>query len=314
MHIKRDWGIFLILALLTIAIRLPSFIEPLDNDGGAIAYQARQIIRGEPLYGSHHPDHQLPGVFYTAALGFKLLGDNQISLKIIIIPFILACAWLLFIMGRSNADDLTGFLAAVFYILVSAQILLTGTMVKIEPFANFPITAGVLGTIILLRKDAPARQFFWVGVIGAICILYKPIFVTPLAVAGIGILATSWLERKKTSAWKTAFLRIIWMSVGLILPLTLVGAYFASIGLWNRLLLVFTLGVSWINNTDNMSAAWLPRPFGFSVFWMGANNLVLLLIGLLGIYRFIRRAIPLRNINGVTDLILAVCRRGYLVD
>lgn len=305
MLIKRDWYILLALVLLTIVVRLPSLIEPLDNDGGAIAYHARQIIRGNPLYSSHHPDHQLPGVFYTAALAFKLLGDNQLSLKIFILPFIIACAWLIFTMGRTIHSGLTGLVGAVFYILVSSQVLLTGTMVKIEPFANFPLTAGTLTTIMLLRKNAPARRFFWLGVLGAICILYKPIFITPMALAGIGILATAWLDRKQSNALKTVLHRLFWMLAGLSVPLMLTAFYFAALGLWDRLLLVFNLGVDWINNTDNMSASELPRPFGFPLFWMGVNNIALLLLGLFGLYRHIRRAFPIKGNGNVTNLILA---------
>jgi hypothetical protein len=306
MNKKQTWIVFFALAFLTVLVRLPSLIEPLDNDGGEIAYHARYIIRGEPLYGSHHPDHQLPGIYYTVALIFKLFGDHQVNLKLFLFPLIFACAWLLFLMGRSYVNDLTGVLGAVFYILVSAQVLLTGMMLKREPIANLPLTGGVLLTIILLHKNAPPRRFIWVGLLGAICILDKVIFVTPLVVAGVGILAIAWLERQQQGSLKTAVLRLAWMSIGLIIPLAATGAYFASLGLWDRLMLVFTLGVTWLNQTDQMSAAGMPRPFGFPLFWMGVNNIVLLIFGLLGTYRFARRAFPLRTTKQVIDLVFVL--------
>jgi hypothetical protein len=52
-----------------------------------------------------------------------------------------------------------------------------------------------------------------------------------------------------------------------------------------------------------MTASELPRPFGFPLFWMSVNNIALLIFGLIGAYRFSRRAIPLRNTANLLDLI-----------
>lgn len=302
MHKKRDWFIFLgLVSIIAIFKLLPSLVEPLDNDSGAVAYEARLITRGEPLYSiTHHPVHHLPAIFYTNALGFKLLGDNPNTPKLILFPFTLACAWILFTAGRALINPRTGLLAAIFFILVSSEVVIKGTTAETEHFANLPLTAGTFFAIFLLRKNAPAWHFISIGVLSAICLLYKAIYIAPLAVAGFSILVSAWLE----SSWKTAFARLTWMAIGLILPLATVAFYFAHLGLWERILLVFKLGSNYVNT--NAMYDWLPAPFGFPIFWMGVTNATLLILGLAGIYHFWGRIFPLRTRDNITSLAIAL--------
>lgn len=303
MNRKQVWIILLLLTIFVVIVRLPSLEEPLDNDSGAVAYHARQMLRGEPLYGKFHPAFQPPGSYYTFKLAFELLGDRQIAPKLLLLLFVTVCAWLLFLLGRSFVNNLTGILGAIFFTLVSSQILLNGMTAKIEPFANLPLTAGVFLIVSIIRKQAPAWQYIWVGLVGSICMLYKVIYVTPLALAGISILIMTWLDRNQVHPWKIALIRFFWMFVGFIVPVGMIGAHYASLGLWNRILLIFTLGLSYLNDSSLMSVPWLPRPFGFPLFWMSVNNITLLVFGLLGAYRFTRRSIPVRNTNNLIDLI-----------
>jgi hypothetical protein len=304
MHKKHHWILFLLFTLLLVVVRLPSLEEPLDNDSGANAFFARQMLRGEVLYDRFHPGHHLPGIYYTFLVAFKLFGDTPVAPKLLLIPWSLACAWLIFQMGRLYLNDLSGLLGAVFFILVSSQVSLKGTTAEMEHFANLPLTAGVFLSIVLLRNKAPSWQFLWVGIVGGLCILYKAIFVAPLAVAGISILAAAWLEHSQTHAWRTAFLRLVWIAVGLLLPLAAVAAYFASLGLWDRFLLVFKIGFGYVRGGGMLS--WLPPPFGFPIFWMGVSNAALLIFGLMGTYRCARRAVPLQNMENLTNLMLVL--------
>jgi len=300
----RNYILFIALAFLLIAIRLPSLEEPLDNDSGSVAFFARQLYRGEVLYDKFHPTHHMPGIYYTHEIAFELFGDTPVSPKLFLLFWAFACAWLIFQMGYSFLDRRSGILGAVFFILVSSQILMKGTTVETEHFANLPLIAGTFLAIILLRNHAPAWQFLWVGVIGALCMLYKPIYVAPLAVAGIGILMEAWLEGNQTNAVKTAFLRLGWMAIGLLIPLMAVGAYFASLGLWDRCLLVLKLGARYMNGSGFFS--WLPRPFGFPILWMGVNNAALLIFGLTGTYRLAHRTIPVRDAEKLTGFLLVL--------
>jgi hypothetical protein len=103
---------------------------------------------------------------------------------------------------------------------------------------------------------------------------------------------------------KDSFLRILWMFVGLILPLAGVGIYFAKLGLWNRLLLVFKAGSGYVTGSGMLP--WLPPPFGFPIFWMSVSNTALLILGLMGTYRCARHAFPLRNADALTNSMLVL--------
>ena len=82
---RRELAIILALLLLVVLLRLPFVGQPFENDSSAIAYNARLISRGEPLYGSHHPTHHMPAVYYTYAAAFTLFGDQVESVKALLI-------------------------------------------------------------------------------------------------------------------------------------------------------------------------------------------------------------------------------------
>jgi hypothetical protein len=157
-----------------------------------------------------------------------------------------------------------------------------------------------------LRRRTASWQFIWVGILGAISILYKITFVAPLIVAGLSILVAAWTTRNEAGAWKTMLSRLVWMTIGLILPLAIVAVYFASLGLWYRFTRVFVFGFTYINDPHLMGGSDLPRPFGFPLFWMSVNNIALLFFGLMGTYHLIRRSIPLRNMDHLTDFAMAL--------
>lgn len=305
MRPDKNWILLIGLFLLLVMLRLPSFEMPLDPDSSANAFFARQMIRGETLYDKFHPAHQLPAIYYTYEFAFALFGDNPIAPKLLLIPWALACSWLIYLMGRSYFDELTGILGAIFFILASSQRWVTGMTVETEHFANLPIIAGVFLSVHLLRKQA-TWKFVWVGVLCSIAILYKVIFVAPLIVAGLSILMLAWVKRNELGGWNTLFLQLIWLGIGLIIPCILVVGYFASLGLWQRFLLVFTFGFNYFNDPQLMGGSWLPRPFGFPIFWMSLNNLALLVFGLIGTYRLVRRALPIKNTNNLTNFALAI--------
>jgi hypothetical protein len=173
---------------------------------------------------------------------------------------------------------------------------------EMEHFANLPLIATMFLCLILLQKNVSSAKFIWVGILGAICILYKIIFIGSLAAAGIAILIAAWLERRQTDNIKKLFFRIAFMAVGLILPLFFVGGYFASLGLWHRLLLVFKLGFNYVNDTSLIVL--FPKPFGFPLFMIAMNNIALLVFASFGVYHLIRRAIQLRTPENLTDVTL----------
>ncbi len=307
MSIKKDWGILLALAILTILVRIPSLEIPLDPDSGANSFLARQIINGDILYGTYHTGHHLPGIYYTYAFAFMLFGDNSISAKLLLFPFIFGSAVLLFMLGKLYFDYLTGVLASIFFVFTSAEFWLTGTSADMGHFANLPLTGCMFICIQLVTRNSANWKFIWVGILGAICVLYKVVFIAPLVVAGISIFALAKIDMHKSTSIKKLLARLSWLAIGLIIPLAISAGYFIYHDLGWRFWLVFSSGSSYVlKDKSQMIFSSLPAPFGFSIVWLSINNLILLILGLLGVYRFIIKAIKTQTIERLPKFALGL--------
>jgi 4-amino-4-deoxy-L-arabinose transferase-like glycosyltransferase len=303
---KRMFWIFLVLALLVVILRIPSFDLPLDADSGVNAFFARQIIRGETLYDKFHPAHHLPGIYYTFVTAFEIFGDHPTALKLLLLPFVIMEVWLIFWIGHLFFNDLTGLLAALFFALGTSQIHLDGLTDQMELFANLPLIINMFILMTLLRSNPSARQYIWVGIVGAICILYKIVFVAPLMVAGIAICLLFWLERDVPGSGRHFLSRIVWTGIGTILPLLSVAGYFATKGLWQRVALVFTLGFNYLGDADTFGNLTFSIPFGYPLFMMVLNNAAMLVCGVFGMGLLILRAIPLKSREDLIGMVIAL--------
>lgn len=301
---KKTLLYFFIFALLVVLSRLPSYNILLDTDSSVNAFFARQILRGETLYDRFHTAHHLPGIYYTFLFSFNLFGDQPAAPKLLLFAFIFAGTWLLFLMGRSFFDELTGALGAFFYILGTSQHYLAGNTVEMEHFANMPMIASIFLFYTFIKRNASPVQYIWIGILGAICILYKVTFIASLASVGVAVLISAWMERGQTGNVKKMLLRLAGIAVGVAIPLSLVGLYFANLGLWQRFMLVFTLGFEYAN--DQSLIVPFPKPFGFPLFMLAMTNIVLLIIGLIGAYRLTYRSITLRTSENLIDITLVL--------
>ena len=278
----REWVILAALSLLVILLRWPSLEQPFDNDSGANAYHARLIARGEPLYSTHHPAHQLPGVYYTYALAFTLFGDSVWAVKFLLILWTIAAVCLLYRLGTLLMSKTAASLAAVFYAVLSSHIWLFGSTAQAELFANLPRIAAILIMLHLTKRNAAAWQFALVGLLSAAAFMFRAVYLSSLAVAGFVLLTELCRRPKMPGVWRTVITRGLWISLGFTSGLLAVGVYFAALGLLPRLLLVFTLGQRYIASEDVVRATgkyWLFFPF----IGLLRNNVVLLVCSLGGL-------------------------------
>ena len=282
----NEWILGLLLLLLVILVRLPSIPQPFDNDSGASAYHAQLILQGEPLYGTHHPGHVLPGIYYTYAFVFSLFGKNTQALKIFLIGWVWVNSWLMFQIGKRVKDWPAGVFAAIFFILASASTAVAGDTGETEMFANLPITLTIWLGIELIRKRSHPLAFTLVGISGAISFLYKPVYISSLASICLGLFLFHLMEYSRKS-WLELAQKAIAILLGVLLVFGLVIAYFTSVGFLSRFLLAITLGSEYISQTNTV-------PFYFTfliapILLARAN----IMIVLLGIYGAIRQSVTL---------------------
>jgi 4-amino-4-deoxy-L-arabinose transferase-like glycosyltransferase len=285
--LQRNLLFFAGLVLLITLLRLPSLEEPFDNDSSAVAYSARQIIHGEPLYGSHHPGHHMPGVYYTYALAFLLFGDSSFSVKLILIPWTIATALMVYAIANKLQGNRAGMISAIIFGVLSSHVYLKGTTAEPEMFAMLPYTAAVYLAVLQVQRRAGFKGFYWVGVVGAIAFMYKLVFLAPMAVA-VGMIGLEFiLNRKEHAALRNFLLRFLGLGAGFIALSFLVLSYFAFQGLLGRFALVFMLGTRYVGLTTNYP--WF-NILLMPIYILAINNVFVLVFSIAGVQRLLRSA------------------------
>ncbi|MBN1977742.1 MAG: glycosyltransferase family 39 protein [Anaerolineae bacterium] len=279
---SREWIIVVALALLVALLRAPSLEQPFDNDSGAIAYHARQIVRGDPLYGTHHSNHHMPATYYLYALAFSLFGDSLWSVKFFLLLWTIVTVYLLYRLGLlMTGHKIAGALAAGVYALLSSHVHLLGHTAEIELFANLPRIAGVLVLLRLIARRAAAWKFMFVGMLGSAAFLFKAVYVSPWALAGVVLFVEFWLARSKRAVWRETVVRGLWVAGGAVIGLLPVVIYFGLVGLLPRFLAVFTLGRGYVSFRTAAS----PGPeymFLFPFVGLSENNVALVIFSITG--------------------------------
>ncbi len=278
---KRELAVILLLVVVVLLFRLPFTIQPYDNDSSAFTYHARLILAGDPLYGSHHPGHHLPGIIYTYVLAYKLLGESAAALQIFLIPWTVLAAYLIYRIGIYMGSPKIGLLGGCFYAIVNTSLLMKGGTGEIEVFANLPRTACVWLASWAIHNRRGIGSLFLVGILAGISFQYKAAYVSPFVIAACLAAADAWLHRSDGHWLRRAGLRLAALAAGFASVMGVVMLYFGSLGLLSRLMLVFTLGASYTREGVSWMGVLTILLAPIAVFYL--NNLPIFLLGLAGI-------------------------------
>jgi hypothetical protein len=182
---------------------------------------------------------------------------------------------------------------------------LAGDTAEIEMFANLPIVATIWLSCLCISRKVKPYVFVLIGVLGAICFLFKAVYLGPL----IGTVATLFLKsilNKGERRWRTFIFECLAITAGFIIVLASYSIYLLSNGLWERFLLVFQLGLGYVNQKN--SFAILPI-FYIPLLLLGSANCALLVIGLIGFVRcfiFLPKSIHENKEHGLVTFLLAI--------
>lgn len=224
----------LLLSLLVLISRLPTFNEAFERDLMTYMVIADGLLHGRSLYADLM-EFRPPAVFWTYALFAKVFGVSPLA----IFMMGLTCAWLTlwgcYVAGRHMAGPLGGLLAATIWTIISGDLLLQANQPNTEVFMN----ASLAGAFALLMGATPSRKqtgrFIAIGLLYCLASLFKQIsLVVTATVLATYVVLAPWVadvaeDQSRQPPWAmriNALKQAIWVGLVVVLGWALVVGYF----------------------------------------------------------------------------------------
>lgn len=201
---RRPWLILLALALISAAIRLPTYHEPLERDLTTYAVIAREMILGKALYADLW-DHKPPAIHVTYMLAQRLAGYGPGSIYLMNVLAAVATLGGVYAGGRALAGSArAGLWAAALWTAIS----ITPAWQANQPNTEVFINACLVWVFALLARHGstllPWRTVLMVGLLTALASLYKHVAIVPVVLmAGAHVLC--WPAEGAVSRWGRLF-------------------------------------------------------------------------------------------------------------
>lgn len=121
--------------------------EPLDCDEAAYAYIGHRILSGDVLYRDL-TENKPPLGYWLYELAIALGGYNELTIRVMPIPFVLATMAIVWMVGLRLGGAGSGSVAAAFFMILSTDPYLFGNGANLEHFINC-FSAASLGLLVL---------------------------------------------------------------------------------------------------------------------------------------------------------------------
>ncbi|SIO67383.1 Dolichyl-phosphate-mannose-protein mannosyltransferase [Singulisphaera sp. GP187] len=193
--------------------------EPLDCDEAAYAYIGRRIDQGAVMYRDL-TENKPPGGYWLYALALAIGGSDELTVRVMPIPIILATITLVWWLGLRLRGPGAACLAAFLYAVASTDPYLYGNGANFEHAINLFAIASVAALIAAIDRGS-RRLLFASGVCLGIACLFKQVVILHGPVLAIGLLcqARPFRDRLKDVITLAAGFVLIWGSAALILVL-----------------------------------------------------------------------------------------------
>jgi len=154
--------------------------EPLDCDEAAYAYIGHRNLNGDVLYRDL-TENKPPLGYWIYTLAVALGGYNELTIRVMPIPFILATIAMVWWIANRLGGRGSGCLAAGLLILLSTDPYLFGNGANLEHFINFFAVASL--ALFLLFWDRSDR---WLLAMSGVCLgaaaLVKQVAIVPVLI------------------------------------------------------------------------------------------------------------------------------------
>ncbi|HPM76053.1 MAG TPA: hypothetical protein PK961_03095 [bacterium] len=246
----QSLAVWILLILLVVFLRLPSFVEAFfDPDVAATVYSAQLFAAGGCLY-PEAVETKPPGSYAVFAL---LLGafHSMLGVQLFLAAYHLAVAFVLAKLVESMTGRRIGWFAALFYGVFSAGGFVNGFAPNFETWTLLPLTAAVY----LLWQWRSAERFRLVvlaGLLAGLAVLMKQQGALPALALGAVVPLFVWRTANKNRLHRSA--ASLWaFGAGALLPWALTLLYFAAKGCADDLLVALN---PWRNVDYAVSRTW----------------------------------------------------------
>ena len=172
--------------------------EPLDCDEAAYAYIGHRILHGDVLYRDL-TENKPPLGYWIYTLAVALGGYNELAIRVMPIPFVLAAIalvwWIALRLGGLGAACV----AAGIFIVLSTDPFLFGNGANLEHFINFFAVAS-LGLFIFAWDRADRWPLWTAGVFLGAAALVKQVAIVPALIFAPALVLRSWAKADRWPA------------------------------------------------------------------------------------------------------------------
>jgi 4-amino-4-deoxy-L-arabinose transferase-like glycosyltransferase len=171
--------------------------EPLDCDEAAYAYIGRRLDQGAVLYRDVS-ENKPPLGYWLYALAVRIGGANEITIRLMPIPYVLATIALVWWLGLRLRGPATACLASWTYALLSTDPYLYGNGANMEHFINL-FAVGSLAAMVRAFEVTGRRWLVVAGVCVGLAFLVKQVAALHGVVDILAILLIARPDRSTSS-------------------------------------------------------------------------------------------------------------------
>jgi 4-amino-4-deoxy-L-arabinose transferase-like glycosyltransferase len=211
------WLGVLAVLLLVGFVRYRLLDMPLERDEGEYAYAGQLLLQGIPPYQLAW-NMKLPGTYFMYGLGMAVFGQTTAGVHATLMVANSLTIILVFLLGRRLFGPLAGLAACATFGILSVSPAVLGMAAHAN---HFVILFAVWGTLLLWRGEEFYRWniFFLSGVLYGLAFLMKQQGIC-FCVFAMAMIAWNAI-RNKTVVSTVFFRKVLFLGIGMILPLAL---------------------------------------------------------------------------------------------
>ncbi len=229
---RNHWAVFAFFVLLVVVLRFSSFFESvIDSDESLYLLMAQSWLNGQPPY-TEIWDNKPLGIYILFSIALILFGKFYISIRILACIAIISTSYLLYRVGNTIGKNGIGLLAGTLYVFNSLENggMASNTEIFFTPFVTLAFYLLIYKRISPIRLPVQINlRLLAIGLLLGIGFEIKYVvifeFITVLLIVG-----TSLYLQKNNSKYFSILQSYIWLSLGFILPLSLISLYFVFNG------------------------------------------------------------------------------------